>query len=648
MERDMNENDNAMQPDDARLQERLSSYFNAKFGQPRQSEHVWNSIANNLGEQEGQASVEFARSLNGLYGTPQDQIQKSAIATREAGVPATSIRGTEKRKLARWGGLWSPALAAGLVLAIIAIIVAFLSISANVPQINSAATPTAVPSPAPGSGEIPLQNPGFEDGFFKWYTSGSDGYSVNVDKSVAHSGSTSISIASTSSIFSFRPISQALDPVTFIGERLRFTGYIKTKGVVGGAVLWMRVDARQEEGQPWGRVLSFDNMDDRAPSGTTDWTRYEIVLDVPEGAVNIYVGAFLQGGGQMWVDDLRLERVGKDVAATRDMTQSQLQNTGFEDGTRWWGLSGNYGVKGVDSVVVHSGKTSARLEQTTANYKNLAGYAQSIAAGEYAGKRVQFSAYLKTENVQERAGLWLDVGNEITIPIVKDHMELRPVYGTTDWTLYKVVVDVPANGAFLTMGAELSGAGRIWVDDAKLEVVGSGVPTTNLPVETTLVNASFESGLQPGWNLMSSRPAVFEAGVGKAQANTGAQGAFLRVVGEKTTYSGSLQQTFSADQYRGKKIKISLYINADQVKDTSNMWAEINDALHLGDPSLLGESYIWAGEDGYAHGWVERTITLTVPETAESITLGMKLSGAGEVWVDDMKITILDDNTPTP
>ncbi len=53
------------------------------------------------------------------------------------------------------------------------------------------------------------------------------------------------------------------------------------------------------------RTLGFDNMLNRAVTGTTDWKQFEVVLDVPTEAVNIVIGAFLSGKGQMWADDLK-------------------------------------------------------------------------------------------------------------------------------------------------------------------------------------------------------------------------------------------------------------------------------------------------------------------------------------------------------
>ena len=44
-------------------------------------------------------------------------------------------------------------------------------------------------------------------------------------------------------------------------------------------------------------LLGFDNMDDRAVKGTTDWKQFEFVLDVPTGAVNVLFGNLISGKG---------------------------------------------------------------------------------------------------------------------------------------------------------------------------------------------------------------------------------------------------------------------------------------------------------------------------------------------------------------
>jgi len=57
-------------------------------------------------------------------------------------------------------------------------------------------------------------------------------------------------------------------------------------------------------------------MQGRAIKGTTDWTLYDIVLDVPDSASNIAFGALLTGKGQIWFDNLKFEIVDKSIPTT--------------------------------------------------------------------------------------------------------------------------------------------------------------------------------------------------------------------------------------------------------------------------------------------------------------------------------------------
>lgn len=94
------------------------------------------------------------------------------------------------------------------------------------------------------------------------------------------------------------------------GKRVRFSGWLKTFRVSGWAGLWMGVDTETLE------EVAFDDMEDRAVSGTTDWTHYEIVLDVDQYATVINVGVKLYGTGEAWIDDCSFEIVDKNVPVT--------------------------------------------------------------------------------------------------------------------------------------------------------------------------------------------------------------------------------------------------------------------------------------------------------------------------------------------
>ncbi len=57
-------------------------------------------------------------------------------------------------------------------------------------------------------------------------------------------------------------------------------------------------------------------------------------------------------------------------------------------------------------------------------------------------------------------------------------MQDRPIKGTTGWTKYEIVLDVPAKASILAFGALLSGTGEIWFDNVTFEVVGDAVKST--------------------------------------------------------------------------------------------------------------------------------------------------------------------------
>lgn len=57
-------------------------------------------------------------------------------------------------------------------------------------------------------------------------------------------------------------------------------------------------------------------MCERKVTGTSDWTKYEIVLDVPDSASKIGFGAILSGEGKLWLDAVAFDVVGNDVSST--------------------------------------------------------------------------------------------------------------------------------------------------------------------------------------------------------------------------------------------------------------------------------------------------------------------------------------------
>jgi hypothetical protein len=128
----------------------------------------------------------------------------------------------------------------------------------------------------------------------------------------------------------FFSLTQCIQAKNYLGKRLRFSARLKSVDA-SAEQLWMRVDGQTAASDRIPKVLGFYNMDDRPVTGTTDWARYDVVLDVPAESTGICYGFFLHGGkGEAWADSLSLEPVSKDVPVSQWKAPSTPVNLGFD------------------------------------------------------------------------------------------------------------------------------------------------------------------------------------------------------------------------------------------------------------------------------------------------------------------------------
>jgi len=131
----------------------------------------------------------------------------------------------------------------------------------------------------------------FDSGLFSAY------YDTGADHGVHFNGNSSLHIQSrVPAPPGLGIIKKTLEPEKYLGRRICMSGHVKADGVKNWCGLWMRVDG------PGTKILSFDCMKNRSISGTKDWEKYDIVLDVPSHSVNINYGLLLAGAGKVWAD----------------------------------------------------------------------------------------------------------------------------------------------------------------------------------------------------------------------------------------------------------------------------------------------------------------------------------------------------------
>jgi hypothetical protein len=151
-----------------------------------------------------------------------------------------------------------------------------------------------------------------------WFKAGSKpkSYDMGIDKGAGKDGKNAATIKSIDKIIDgFGTLMQNCLPGNYLGKRIRMSGWIKTKDVSEWSGLWLRIDTKTPI-----KAVVFDNMHDgkkdMSIKGTTDWKKYEIILDVPDNASNLAYGALLVGTGQIWFDNLNFEIVSPDIQTT--------------------------------------------------------------------------------------------------------------------------------------------------------------------------------------------------------------------------------------------------------------------------------------------------------------------------------------------
>jgi hypothetical protein len=166
------------------------------------------------------------------------------------------------------------------------------------------------------------------------------------------------------------------------------------------------------------------------------------------------------------------------------------------DVPRGWNLAGSKPAEyevGVDKDQAYQGHASAFLKSKNPNVDGFGTLMQTISSEQYQGNRVRLSGLVKSEEVTSWAGLWMrvDKGKEM---LAFDNMQKRAIKGTTGWQHYEVILQVPKDATAVSFGILLNGAGQVWLNSTKLEIVGVDVPTINInenKLPSTPVNLEF-------------------------------------------------------------------------------------------------------------------------------------------------------------
>jgi transcriptional regulator with XRE-family HTH domain len=162
-----------------------------------------------------------------------------------------------------------------------------------------------------------------------------------------------------------------------------------------------------------------------------------------------------------------------------------------------WSASGDTPYKyemGLDTTVTYDNRPCVTIKAGP-DPSEFAALCQTFKADAYHGKRLRFSAAVRSADVENCAALFMRVGGAGDKMLAFDNMRNRQITGTNEWAHHAIVLDVAEDAETIVFGFLLSLNGQVWMADVHLDVVGPDVPTTDLLEEMVTnfpVNLEFE------------------------------------------------------------------------------------------------------------------------------------------------------------
>jgi len=147
-----------------------------------------------------------------------------------------------------------------------------------------------------------------------------------------------------------------------------------------------------------------------------------------------------------------------------------------------------------------------------------------------------------------------------------------------------------------------------------------------------------------GWFLSGSHPFHYEMGIDRETVHQGSASGYLKskTVQDAAEFATMMQQ-FKADKYRGQRIRLSCFIRTHDVQHFSGLWMRVDNAAgdilqfdNMSNRPIVG-----------TNAWNHYAVVLDIPEDSATISFGVLLSGAGQVWLDQCAFEQVNESVET-
>ncbi len=357
-----------------------------------------------------------------------------------------------------------------------------------------------------------------------------------------------------------------------------------------------------------------------------------------------------------------------------------LLNPGFErgfEGHEWmpagWDSS-DAGLPtvffGRDSFLVHSGRFSVNLANTSTLYPMSHNWSQTLLVGREAwGRTAVFTVWTRSNGQQGRAYTMVqayrdtitrmarvwgipreDARRRMAITKVDDPaVDLgwsRNQFDetNTDWVKREARIYVPSGTNILFVRVGLIGTGQLLLDDASLTLETTPA-SASLPVRTNLLrDPDFEAGGM-AWEWVAPPFEGARIDLDKTVAQTGTNSVrFSNMRDGLVQTRMGVAQPFSARSLGGKRVRASAFFRADSL--VGNSFVKI---YAQGPGGMLAQSPAGNMLSG-TFDWSENSAELDVPRGTDQLWAWYLFNApaSGTVWIDNARFEVVGEAATPP
>ncbi len=169
--------------------------------------------------------------------------------------------------------------------------------------------------------------------------------------------------------------------------------------------------------------------------------------------------------------------------------------------------------------------------------------------------------------------------------------------------------------------------------------------TTSVVLAVVLIFTAMAMAGDPlpeGW--MGGNTKDYDIGVDNQTFKEGQTAATNKSKTQTPENFGTIVQSFSAESYLGKRVRMSAFVKADKITSWAGLWMRV-DGEGKDNISLSFDNMQTRPIKGTLD-WAKYEIVLDVPGNSKNITFGILLDGPGQAWIDGFNFEVVTKDVP--